>query len=301
MDQLDIGGWHSLGSYTTDGHVKIEVHYRDSRVATGRTGAIWRSVGLDAVAMRCDACPTAHLKRLSQRRAHRAMWMRQRIGRGRSGSPGRRPPTRAVRRSNVTQLGTGAPPSATVQHGVAAPQLPALHTQAVTSATAPTPSPSLPSTARPALPRHRLRRRTRTLRNPSHRSLGTRRTNRHRLHVPRLPTLPPQHPRPRLHRHQNQHRLQNHQPQQPAKRPLNSPRVPLAWGTSGQIGLEPDIGGPGEFFWGWAPRDPDRRSGGGPWMATQRSGGAVGGASKRCAVDAAAGGSSGKDTQDCTG
>ena len=24
--------------------------------------------------------------------------------------------------------------------------------------------------------------------------------------------------------------------------------MPLAWGTSGQIGLEPDIGGPGEFF-----------------------------------------------------
>ena len=50
--------------------------------------------------------------------------------------------------------------------------------------------------------------------------MGTRRTHRHRLHVSRLPQLSSQHPRPRLHRHQNQHRLQNHQPQQPTKRPL---------------------------------------------------------------------------------
>ena len=47
---------------------------------------------------------------------------------------------------------------------------------------------------------------------------------RHRLHVSRLPQLSPQHPRPRLHRHQNQHRLQNHQPQQPTQRPLTTRR-----------------------------------------------------------------------------
>ena len=35
------------------------------------------------------------------------------------------------------------------------------------------------------------------------------------------PHVPSQHPRPRLHRHQNQDRLQNHQPQQPTQRPLN--------------------------------------------------------------------------------
>ena len=39
--------------------------------------------------------------------------------------------------------------------------------------------------------------------------------------------LPPQHPRPRLHRHQNQHRLQNHQPQQPTKRPLTPTPRPV--------------------------------------------------------------------------
>ena len=52
-------------------------------------------------------------------------------------------------------------------------------------------------------------------------AMGTRRTNRHRQNVSRLPPLPSQHPRPRLGCYQNQHRLQNHQPQQPTKRPLD--------------------------------------------------------------------------------
>ena len=48
--------------------------------------------------------------------------------------------------------------------------------------------------------------------------------------VSRLPAVSPQHPRPRLHRHQNQNRLPNHQPQQPTQRPLTTGR-PTAHGT----------------------------------------------------------------------
>ncbi|MDE0067592.1 MAG: hypothetical protein OXN44_12075 [Acidimicrobiaceae bacterium] len=42
--------------------------------------------------------------------------------------------------------------------------------------------------------------------------------------VPDLLGLPPQHPRPGLHRHQNQQRLQDHQPQPPPTRTLNTTR-----------------------------------------------------------------------------
>ena len=53
VEQADLFGWHSLGNWSTDGHVTIEVRYQDSRTARGRTGALWRSVGIDAVRMRC--------------------------------------------------------------------------------------------------------------------------------------------------------------------------------------------------------------------------------------------------------
>ena len=54
VNQEDEFGWHSLGRFSADGgNVTIEVRYDDSRTAIGRTGARWRSVGIDAVRMRC--------------------------------------------------------------------------------------------------------------------------------------------------------------------------------------------------------------------------------------------------------
>ena len=61
VNQADLFGWHTLedpsgSSWDTDGlQVKIAVHYDSSQPATGRTGAAWRSVGADAVRMRCVA------------------------------------------------------------------------------------------------------------------------------------------------------------------------------------------------------------------------------------------------------
>ena len=53
VNQVQLSGWHSLGNFSTSGQVNIELHYDDSRTVTGRTGAIWRSVGMDAIRMRC--------------------------------------------------------------------------------------------------------------------------------------------------------------------------------------------------------------------------------------------------------
>ena len=61
VDQADLFGWQKLGNdWEINGHwdtngdrIEIEVHYDDSEHATGRSGAIWRSVGADAIRMRC--------------------------------------------------------------------------------------------------------------------------------------------------------------------------------------------------------------------------------------------------------
>ena len=63
VNQADLCGrdaWHSLGNWETNGQrVTIEVRYNDSQHATGRTGAGWRSLGVDAIAMRCASnCTT---------------------------------------------------------------------------------------------------------------------------------------------------------------------------------------------------------------------------------------------------
>ena len=55
VNQADLEGWHSLGRYSigTGGAVTIRISYDESQTATGRTGAAWRTVGIDAVRMRC--------------------------------------------------------------------------------------------------------------------------------------------------------------------------------------------------------------------------------------------------------
>ena len=54
ITQRDIYGWHSLGTVTTNGdRVRIEVHYNDSQTAPGLSGSAARTVGVDAMAMRC--------------------------------------------------------------------------------------------------------------------------------------------------------------------------------------------------------------------------------------------------------
>ena len=53
INQNDIYGWHSLGTYRADGNrVSVEVHYNDAQTAPGARSRI---VGLDAMAMRCVA------------------------------------------------------------------------------------------------------------------------------------------------------------------------------------------------------------------------------------------------------
>ena len=53
INQLDIRGWHSLGTYRTDGDVTVELFYDDSLPASGRSGPTARMVGMDAIRMRC--------------------------------------------------------------------------------------------------------------------------------------------------------------------------------------------------------------------------------------------------------
>ena len=54
ITQRDIYGWHSLGTVTANGdRVRIEVHYNDSQTAPGLSGPTARTVGVDAMAMRC--------------------------------------------------------------------------------------------------------------------------------------------------------------------------------------------------------------------------------------------------------
>ena len=54
ITQREIYGWHSLGTVTTNGdRVRIEVHYNDSQTAPGLSGSAARTVGVDAMAMRC--------------------------------------------------------------------------------------------------------------------------------------------------------------------------------------------------------------------------------------------------------
>ena len=53
VEQNDIYGWHSLGRYPTNGDVTIDVRYDESRIASGETEAWARSVGIDAIEMRC--------------------------------------------------------------------------------------------------------------------------------------------------------------------------------------------------------------------------------------------------------
>ncbi len=58
VNQADLEGWHSLGRWSTNGRdTTISVLYNESEHATGRSGVLWRSVGIDAMAMRCvDNC-----------------------------------------------------------------------------------------------------------------------------------------------------------------------------------------------------------------------------------------------------
>ena len=61
IEQADLFGWHQLGNDwetngywdTNGGRIEIEVQYDESKHATGRSGAVWRSLGADAVRMRC--------------------------------------------------------------------------------------------------------------------------------------------------------------------------------------------------------------------------------------------------------
>ena len=54
ITQLEIYGWHSLGTVTVNGdRVRIEVHYNDSQTSPGGSGPAARTVGVDAMAMRC--------------------------------------------------------------------------------------------------------------------------------------------------------------------------------------------------------------------------------------------------------
>ena len=54
ITQSEIYGWHSLGTVTANGdRLRIEVHYNDSQTPPGRSGPAARTVGVDAMAMRC--------------------------------------------------------------------------------------------------------------------------------------------------------------------------------------------------------------------------------------------------------
>ena len=52
--QADISGWTSLGNWpAVNAEIQVEVHYSDSKTAAGKSGAFWRSIGVDALRMRC--------------------------------------------------------------------------------------------------------------------------------------------------------------------------------------------------------------------------------------------------------
>ena len=54
VHQANEEGWYSLGNMDSNGgDVIVELHYDDSATASGRTGAAYRSVGVDALAMIC--------------------------------------------------------------------------------------------------------------------------------------------------------------------------------------------------------------------------------------------------------